>query len=168
MIQTSAYASNLIWFTGDSCFDCIGCLCSSCLKLEFSVGLCLSLNWHLRASGAGSSEGVTRPCHPVRSLWSFQAAFSCLAWAQQCFSQGFPSCCKLCRSQLGKGGLVMGWVRSQGHREASEAGEQRQLLQLLNRKLLVINHFNHPGRNVGCEGSARPWTSSFNVAVNSQ
>lgn len=31
----------------------------------------------------------------------------------------------------------MGWVRSQGHREVSEAGVQRQLLQFLNRKLLV-------------------------------
>lgn len=31
----------------------------------------------------------------------------------------------------------MGWVRSQGHKEVSEAGVQRQLLQFLNRKLLV-------------------------------
>lgn len=31
----------------------------------------------------------------------------------------------------------MGLVRAQGHREVSEAGVQRQLLQLLNRKLLV-------------------------------
>lgn len=31
-----------------------------------------------------------------------------------------------------------------------------------------VNHFNHPGRSVGCEGSARLWTSSFNVAVNSR
>lgn len=31
----------------------------------------------------------------------------------------------------------MGWVRSQGHREVSEAGVQKQLLQFLNRKLLL-------------------------------
>lgn len=32
---------------------------------------------------------------------------------------------------------MLGWVRSQGHREVSEAGVQRQLLQFLNRKLLL-------------------------------
>lgn len=31
----------------------------------------------------------------------------------------------------------MGWVRFQGHREVSEAGVQKQLLQFLNRKLLL-------------------------------
>lgn len=32
---------------------------------------------------------------------------------------------------------MLGWVRSQRHREVSEAGVQRQLLQFLNRKLLL-------------------------------
>lgn len=130
---------DLVWFTGNSYFECIGCLCISCLKLEFSVGLCLFfLNWHLRASRPSSSEGVNRPYHPVMCLWSFQAAFSCLVWAQKQFSWWFQSCCKLCRSKFGKGGnLWWDGVRSQGHREVSEAGVQRQLLQFLNRKLLV-------------------------------
>lgn len=33
---------------------------------------------------------------------------------------------------------MMGWVKSQGHGEMSEAGEQRQLLLFLNRKLPVM------------------------------
>lgn len=33
--------------------------------------------------------------------------------------------------------FVMGWVKSQGHRDVSEAGVQKQLLQFLNRKLLL-------------------------------
>lgn len=121
-------------------------VCASCLKLEFSVGLCLFLICHLRASRGSIREGENCPCHPAVCL----KCPGCLCEHSSGSHGSFNPAVNCAGVSLGRGEFVLGWVRCQGHREVSEAAPAVPKQEAP----ADVNHFNHPGRSVGCEGSA--------------
>lgn len=103
--------------------------CASRQKFEFSLWALSLLKVTPESFWGQQQGGCELSLSPCKVSVRLPGCFL-LPGMSQSSHRGFNPAVKLCRSKFGNWEeFVMGWVRCQGHREVSEAGVQKQLVQ---------------------------------------